>query len=285
MDTSGCIDTRRIETDQRAEKITIEHLDLGGNCQGYSIQGLPGLIIIPSALSNSRQQELIRACLCKHAKRPHQSNLDTHYQVPDEGIWSMYVREKTAIDKEEFKIRARRKEGDDSPETDVSPSSLLYRLRWITLGYKYLWGSKAYDWDSEPLEFPRDIGHIAEEIVQAVTCVEYKAEAGVINYYQIGDTLMGHVDESETLTGLDKPLVSISLGLSCVFLIAEAREYAPTGIILHSGDVVVMSGKSRGYHHGVPRVFKRGKEEVEFDEPFASYMSTTRININVRQVR
>jgi alkylated DNA repair protein alkB family protein 1 len=36
---------------------------------------------------------------------------------------------------------------------------------------------------------------------------QYRPEAGVVNYYQYKDTLMGHVDRSEL--NMDAPLVSI----------------------------------------------------------------------------
>jgi alkylated DNA repair protein alkB family protein 1 len=87
----------------------------------------------------------------------------------------------------------------------------------------------------------------------------------------------------------------ISLGNAAIFLIGDlTRDVAPIPILLRSGDVVVMSGPtSRRAYHGVPRILEGSLpahlgEEVYVDDgswlPYARYMDTTRININVRQV-
>ena len=104
---------------------------------------------------------------------------------------------------------------------------------------------------------------------------------------------MAHVDRSEVTATL--PLVSISLGHAAVFLIGDdMRESStpPTPIILRSGDVVIMSGPTRRSYHGVPRILERSlpphlayDDERDDDdwEPFARYLTSARINVNVRQ--
>lgn len=102
---------------------------------------------------------------------------------------------------------------------------------------------------------------------------------------------MAHVDRSEVTASL--PLVSISLGHSAVFLIGDDEREStnpPTPIILRSGDVIVMSGPTRRSYHGVPRILERtlpphlqSQEDDDDWEPFARYLSTARINVNVRQ--
>ena len=48
-----------------------------------------------------------------------------------------------------------------------------------------------------------------------------------------------------------RPLVSLSLGHACVFLLGtDSREVPPRPIVLRSGDVFVMSGKGRQNYHG-----------------------------------
>ena len=65
----------------------------------------------------------------------------------------------------------------------------------------------------------------------------------------------GHTDHSER--NLEAPLVSVSLGQSCVFLLGgRTRETEPTAILLRSGDVVIMSGEARRCYHGVPRIVR-----------------------------
>ena len=86
----------------------------------------------------------------------------------------------------------------------------------------------------------------------------------------------------------------ISLGNAAIFLIGGlTRDIAPIPILLRSGDVVVMSGPAcRRAYHGVPRILEGtlpahlGDTHVDDESwlPYARYMDTTRININVRQV-
>ena len=64
--------------------------------------------------------------------------------------------------------------------------------------------------------------------------------------------------------------------------------------MLRSGDIIVMSGPAcRRAYHGVPRILEGTlpaylEEGTDIDDrlstPYARYMNTTRININVRQV-
>lgn len=88
------------------------------------------------------------------------------------------------------------------------------------------------------------------------------------------------------------------LGNVGVFLIGGlTRDTEPIPIILRSGDIAVMSGPAcRRAYHGVPRILEGSlpshlKAESLEDEgltkewqPYEDYLSTTRININVRQV-
>ena len=94
------------------------------------------------------------------------------------------------------------------------------------------------------------------------------------------------------------------------------KETKPSAIMLHSGDICVMSGQSRLVYHAVPRIMQSNSlEECIFtekscdktdakscdkctsgcmvndkDQPtederlFRDYLNCTRININVRQV-
>ena len=86
-----------------------------------------------------------------------------------------------------------------------------------------------------------------------------------------------------------------SLGNAAIFLIGSlTRDVVPNPILLRSGDIIVMSGPAcRRAYHGVPRILE-GTLPTYLDEgatvsggtwaPYARYMRTARININVRQV-
>lgn len=124
----------------------------------------------------------------------------------------------------------------------------------------------------------------------------YRSEAGVVNFYQHRDALTAHVDQSEVDT--TKPLVSVSLGESAIFLVGgKTREEATLPLLLRSGDCLIMSGESRRIFHGVPRIVEDDMDSGLLDEPWdeatafsadidhiKEFIKGTRININVRQV-
>ena len=89
-----------------------------------------------------------------------------------------------------------------------------------------------------------------------------------------------------------------SLGNAAIFLIGGlTRDTEPIAILLRSGDVVIMSGPAcRRAYHAVPRILEGSLpphlkaaalgddiQKTEW-EPYEEYLSSTRININVRQV-
>lgn len=196
----------------------------------------------------------------------------------------------------------------------VSTSSLIYKLRWANIGWFYHWGTKQYDFTKPraPVDsIVRDLCRSTVDIIDWDKVFQgtednwgkagpewktwdqtYEPDAGIVNFYQVRDTLMGHVDRSEVCA--TSPLVSISLGNAAVFLIGgKTRDVEPIPLILRSGDVIIMSGpECRRAYHGVPRILEgtlpshfRSENTKEHDWPvYEEYMKTTRININVRQV-
>jgi DNA oxidative demethylase len=71
-----------------------------------------------------------------------------------------------------------------------------------------------------------------------------------VNRYQAGTRLGLHQDRHEF--DLDQPIVSVSFGLECVFLLGGFERTAKTKrILLEHGDVLVWGGPSRLRFHGV----------------------------------
>ena len=50
-----------------------------------------GLVVMPSFVSSSDQRDLVRVSLQDHARHPNETNLDTHYVLPPEGLWNVYL--------------------------------------------------------------------------------------------------------------------------------------------------------------------------------------------------
>ncbi len=79
-------------------------------------------------------------------------------------------------------------------------------------------------------------------------------QACLINFYA-DDARMGlHQDKDET--DLSAPVVSLSLGNTCLFRVGGLDRKDPTrSFRLSSGDVVVLGGPSRLCFHGVDRIY------------------------------
>lgn len=78
-------------------------------------------------------------------------------------------------------------------------------------------------------------------------------QACLVNWYG-PDARMGlHVDRDED--AWDAPVVSVSLGDEAVFRLGgPTRRGATRSVRLASGDVVVLGGAARRFHHGVDRI-------------------------------
>lgn len=180
--------------------------------------------------------------------------------------------------------------------------SVLKKLRWSTLGYHHNWDTKIYS-DQAKDTFPDNLSRLCNTFAQALG-YDFKAEAAIVNFYHLDSTLAGHTDHSEEY--LDAPLFSFSFGNSAVFLLGGLTiDEKPTAVVIHSGDVVIMSKESRLSYHAVPRIVKTEKQmwndfNCESDVPldselrmytsqsnfneFQDYLEGLRINLNVRQV-
>ena len=87
-----------------------------------------------------------------------------------------------------------------------------------------------------------------------VALYDHAPEACLINFYG-PDAKMGlHQDRDEA--DFEAPVVSVSLGDSCLFRVGGPRRGDPTrSFRLNSGDVVVLAGAARLAFHGVDRIY------------------------------
>jgi alkylated DNA repair protein alkB family protein 1 len=279
-DLTECIDTR--------DPLRHGHAVRMRGAGGMFEVGDTGCVVWPGALSVAEQVELVGSCLGYSGL----SNLDAHY-VLEGGASGLFASLDTPK-------RVERKPGtDDSAAVRAQPLvqemeraeqvALLQRLRWISIGRQYDWATKAYFDRSEPM--PADVCALCARLCrEAGLCDDFVAEAGIVNFYQPGDSLTSHVDRSEKR--MDVPLVSVSLGASCVFVLGgESRDDEPVALLLHSGDALFLSGASRRMYHGVPRILGPSEQllnaEKQTAEQRAAFqvLGSGRININVRQVR
>lgn len=236
----------------------------------YEVEGCPGFKMIPLALSLGEQKFWLEKSFVEYMRPPHTTNLDALYEgLPTEGIHNC----------PEEQISVRSKEGK---VIVFDREKLLRKIRWVTLGYQYNWTTKEYNFDEDPVPFPPELAQYCRDLCSVIAFGDdYRAEAGIVNYYQLGDTLTSHVDRSER--NMAAPLLSLSLGSSCVFLVGGAgREDGVVPVVLGSGDISILSGPARSFYHGVPKIMP-GTVPAELVESCPA-IRDARININIRQV-
>ena len=173
---------------------------------------------------------------------------------------------------------------------DRLSKNTIKKLRWSCVGYHYDWGSRTYDKSKKsvfPLSFEKayeKILRIIGEVTKSTLHLRGDPQSAIINFYhahRVSDRLGGHRDDVESADRT--PLVSISLGLSGLFLIDSEA------ILLRSGDVLVMVDNARQCLHAVPCILKNSVKYHSDGENHQSaevsrFLSDTRISISIRQV-
>lgn len=104
-------------------------------------------------------------------------------------------------------------------------------------------------------------------------------ECCLVNFYDTPKSRMGlHRDEDEE--AFDAPVVSVSLGDTCVFRVGGfARSDKSKSFRLASGDVLVIGGASRLRYHGVDRVIPGTSQLLK-----GAGLGGGRINLTLRRV-
>lgn len=280
------------------KKGLIPFLEIKDGPMIYELESHPGVLYIPEFLGKKEQIYWIKKCVFEYLGNENPTSLSAHWDIGGDhlSIGKLFKEGKKKIIKRIPYI-------DDSEKVKNSPleqefskdcfKSLFRKMRWSTLGYRYNWTTKEYhhvnsDMMATPPPFPQDLASLASTIASLISPILYVAEAGIVNQYQEGDTLCGHIDRSEP--NMSSPLVSISLGSHCIFVIGgEDRECIPSGILLKSGDVIILTGKARKYYHGVAKIIKKSNNDEDYhldeDSKIAlDLLGNGRININIRQV-
>ncbi|MFF3985482.1 alpha-ketoglutarate-dependent dioxygenase AlkB family protein [Streptomyces sp. NPDC001601] len=143
-----------------------------------------------------------------------------------------------------------------------TPGGGTMTARQVCLGWHwhpYAYARTVVDGDGSPVKpFPAWLDELGRRAVTdalgpaAVGGLSY--DIALINFYD-ADARMGmHRDADEKS---DAPVVSLSLGDTCVFRFGnrETRARPYQDVELRSGDLFVFGGESRLAYHGVPRVY------------------------------
>ncbi|MBB6510317.1 alkylated DNA repair protein (DNA oxidative demethylase) [Rhizobium soli] len=124
-------------------------------------------------------------------------------------------------------------------------------LGWVTdkeRGYRYqdFHPQTGRPWPAIPSELM--------ELWENLSGYDKPPQACLVNFYS-DDAKMGlHQDKDES--DLKAPVLSISLGNTCLFRVGGVDRKDPTGSFkLSSGDIVVLGGEGRLAFHGVDRIY------------------------------
>lgn len=189
-------------------------------------------MLLPGFLSQKQQRELIKATLETHTRHPNENNLDTHYNLPPEGIWDSWKSYKAGLELDSslqppiVETKATKdtphqeggpralidniagsvrtyEEMRTMPKSEALPSttlqstplpSIVTKLRWSNIGYFYHWGTKTYEFDRPYIPIPDDIADICKG---AVRSVEWHDIWGDRSDQDAGDWEMGTPDWAE----------------------------------------------------------------------------------------
>lgn len=257
-----------------------------GTAKACELDGYPGVLFIPQLLTRDEQLQFAEEIFFSSMKSPNQCNFDANYEIPNDFNLVEAIYQSQCTDSKPVPLRG--KKGKKDLAVDAACFQLL---RWYTVGYQYDWTSKEYILD-DFIPLTPLLHDYACDISSWIGHTEFSPEAAVLNVYHTGSTLMGHVDRSEK--NMEAPLVSISIGRSCVFLIGgETREDPVVGVILRSGDAMILRGKARTFYHGVPQIIsdstpieltQNSDQDSDRDKFLKKILKECRLNVNVRQV-
>jgi alkylated DNA repair protein (DNA oxidative demethylase) len=123
-------------------------------------------------------------------------------------------------------------------------------LGWITDERGYRYQSRHPDTGQPWPAMPDLLLQLWEEVAR----YPQAPEACLINYYGPNAKMGMHQDRDEA--DFSAPVVSLSLGDSCLFRLGGGKRRDPTrSFRLNSGDVLVLGGDTRLAFHGVDRIY------------------------------
>jgi alkylated DNA repair protein alkB family protein 1 len=272
----------------------------------FSLEKRPGFYFIPGALNTEEQCQWIRESLVNFPQPPNRTNHNAiHGPICD--LFLAAKERKVLVEEESDSVVSNAgdsiwkisEEGSalsgGNTLKSISASVLLRKLRWSTLGLQFDWSKRSYNLSLPHNKIPYPLCQLAKKMAAPAMRFgeEFSPEAAIVNYFGSGDMLGGHLDDMEE--DWSKPIVSMSLGCKAIFLLGgKSRDDEPLAMFLRSGDVVLMAGEARECYHGVPRIFtdEENAEITPLEDRFSQeddhclleYITTSRININIRQV-
>lgn len=253
VDMSDVVDIRILKNNSEANRSLLREINLShaldndsGRCLSndgsslpenvkcFAFDGVPGLYLFPSCISEDRQAQLCKEAILQYGNSEKYPNvLSTHVKNP------------------------------------IQTRCYQPPMRWATIGFNYEWTTKSYHKDNYA-PFPSTVRNTMESLAKSVFLAEsldekidpaqkigqpaiYQPQSGIVNFFPVGTAMMSHQDAAEE--ALTQPLLSLSLGCPCIFLMGTcSMEDTPFAFLLRSGDLAAFAGPARLCFHSVPRI-------------------------------
>lgn len=285
----------------------------------YGLEGFPGFLFAPNALADSIQTELAYQSVSEYCEAPHRTNIDLCPPKENEEcnyserMWELWKKSSIVQEKKSKKQKLGAQNG--------KKYRCFKKLSWATTGLHYNWTERSYN-KEEKSEMPKFLGNLSKIFARTSLMLEgnpknssgyqFSPEASIVNFYNTKSLMGGHRDDLEE--AIDKPVVSLSTGLSAIFLLGgKTKDDEPVlPILIRAGDVMCLGGESRLNYHSMARVLPHCIQIPERDsllcpridqqvsvskvsflpitiEPkdrvaLEEYLCNHRININIRMV-
>ena len=255
----------------------------------------------------------------------HRTNIDllppkAHERVNEldnetETMWNLWKRDQIIISTEDDADSSNRSPPEKKPKRDAKNKNKnknnnhqqnnYYRrfskLSWATMGYHYDWTERCYH-PQKKSRMPDLVAKLSTLFATATpthgdnsTAVQtFTPSASIVNYYTTKSIMGGHRDDLEDPDAMDKPIVSMSLGLPGIFVLGGPTkdEYEDDctndvtetehnvknavsphpirAIMLRPGDVLIMGGASRLNYHCMARVLPH-EAALEYDRRIGNH--------------
>ena len=286
-------------------------------CVCFSFREFPGVYLYPNSIDKELQLRLAYQAVTEccelgstttrstndggeNSYGSHRTNIDllpqkAHEQVniidcENEKMWNLWKRDVGLGDEDP----AHRPPPEKKHKNNNSKAKNYYRrfskLSWATMGYHYDWTERSYH-PQKKSKMPNLVATLSTVFATAkpsnstATNTRFTPSASIVNYYTTKSTMGGHRDDLEADGAMNKPIVSISLGLPGIFVLGgpvkdeyvddnsnniasnsnkASIPYPVRALLLRPGDVLVMGGASRLNYHAMARVLPQ-EAATEYD--------------------
>lgn len=245
-------------------------------------------IFIPNALAAATKREIAHLTLSTLLYPPYKTSIGRSLDIENIDLFQAFKEGRQLEVKriegtkriKVWKDPSKSHEHGDDTVVRMSALELIRLIRWSSLGTYYDWEDKEYKKEIER-EMPAVIKKVCKYVSSEICSTAFSPETAIVNYYHQKHRIMAHVDEYEE--DMSKPLISLSFGCSCVFLVGGREEADEVlSFTLEDGDIAILLNESRYFYHGVPKILSENKGE--YDSEYDPLIEDARINISVRQI-